>query len=210
MTSEDSQRALRPVEPEPGVRVHTTADRNLAIEHWLLATRPDRKLARQEWATHGVAMLPLGGLFSAVRIPNDLIQALAASDNQTDLDTFLEDALNGGPVICDPRHHRYYALVPATVPVTWKQAVDDWRAVGVDCLGRGAYLGVPRPNRTDFRGCTGGSYWSVPMRGMAMLCAPLTVARLIAAGTHQMAELAAAADSGPGPAGTGMSLGERS
>ncbi|MFE1914781.1 hypothetical protein [Streptomyces anandii] len=43
----------------------------------------------------------------------------------------------------------------------------------------------PGRDRTDFRGYAGGSYWSVPMPSAATLCAPLAVARLVAA--HRLA-----------------------
>ena len=181
--------ALRPVEPEPGVLVHSSSDRRLAVEHWLLATEPaprhDR--IRTEWQENHVALLPLGTLFSAVRIPGRLIYAVAGTDGSDRVNAFLEHALQGGPVICDPHGHRFYALVPASMPVTWKQAADEWRAKSeVDVLGRGTYLGVPRVDAVDdSRDC---SYWAVPMQSLGELCAPLSVARLIAAGVHALAE----------------------
>ncbi len=192
MTSDHKRQIHRIIEPEPGVLVHTTADRRLAVEHWLLAAHPEPKQARAEWAEHGVALLPLGTLFSAVRIPAALVQALAATTELPELDAFLEDALDGGPVICDPSGSRYYALVPASVPRTWRAAVDDWRTQDVDALGRGSYLGVPRVDAVEPRPL--GTYWSVPMPSAAVLCPPLTVARLIAAGVHQLSETA----EGPG------------
>lgn len=133
-------------------------------------------------------MLPLGTLFSAVRIPGRLVEALAGTTGRPEIDTFLGQVLEGGPVICDPHGHRYYALVRASVPVTWHEAVDDWRVVDVDCLGRGTYLGVPRVDAVAYNTQTRASYWSVPMPSPAELCAPLRVARLIAAASHQLAE----------------------
>ncbi|MYR60232.1 hypothetical protein GTY54_29705 [Streptomyces sp. SID625] len=179
--------ARPPVEAAPGVLVHPAADRRLAAEHWLLSTRPDVRQARLEWAEHGAALLPLGTLFSAVRIPAVLVQALAGSSTLAEIDAFLAEALHGDPVICDPRWGTYYALVPASVPATWRGAVDDWRSQDVECLGRGTYLGVPSLSATSCRGVGAGSYWSVPMASPAELCAPLTVGRLIAAGVHRMA-----------------------
>lgn len=181
-------RAVRPVETEPGVLVHSSADRRLAIEHWLLSTHPTPRQARTEWTKAGVALLPLGTLFSAVRIPGRLVLTLASTVAPAEADSFLADALDGGPVICDPRGPRYYALVPASMPLTWRRAADDWRMLDVDILGRETYLGVPRVDAVELDPRTHSSYWSVPMPSAAMLCQPLTVAQLIAAGRRQLAE----------------------
>lgn len=90
---------------------------------------------------------------------------------------------------CDLHQARYYALVPASMPVTWRQAADDWRVHDVACLGRGTFLGVPRLDVVEYER-PNVSYWAVPMPSAAMLCAPLVVARLIAAGARQPAEAA--------------------
>lgn len=190
VTVTNDERALRPVESGPGVLVHPTADRRLAAEHWLLSTLDDqgRVRARREWQRDGLTLLPLGTLFSAVRLPQRLVIAVAGERGGPSayVDAFLDEALAGGPVICDPGGHRYYALVPATMPITWHKAVDEWRSSDVDCLGRDTYLGVPRVDLDILNARTYASYWSVPMPSMATLCAPLTVARLIAAGRHQL------------------------
>ncbi|MER7403805.1 hypothetical protein ABT373_15265 [Streptomyces sp. NPDC000070] len=176
---------LRPTGAEPGVFIHPTAERRLATEHWLLATLPTplRDRARWEWEQHRVAILPLGGLFSAVRMPERLLTALSTSTEAACVDDFLAEALGGGPVICDPRFSRYYALVPSGMPATLHQMAEAWRALEVDCLGRGSYLGVPRLDAVN-REHAFASYWSVPMDSAAVLCTPVTVARLIAAGRH--------------------------
>lgn len=169
--------------------VHTSADRRLAVEHWLLSTVPGvgRERARMEWQEHAVTMLPLGTLFSAVRLPGDLVLAAACSDwDPPTVDAFLDEMLDGGPVICDPHQRRFYALVPASMPIKWRQAAADWRRVGVDCLGHGTILGVPRVDTTEFDAQVYASYWSVPMSSAAMLCAPLHLARLIAAGVQRL------------------------
>lgn len=190
MTSTQGRRALRPVEVDPEVLVHTPADRRLATEHWLLSTLdgPRRDRARMEWNEQQVSLLPLGTLFSAVRLPGHLVLAAAGLRWQpSQVDAFLDEVLDGGPVICDPHGCRYYALVPASMPETYRQAAEDWRPLGVDLLGRGVYLGVPKVDAVEFdeRACV--SYWSVPMASAAMLCHPLHVARLIAAGQRELA-----------------------
>lgn len=188
-TARPREGARRPVEAAPGVLVHPGADRRLATEHWLLSTLTDhaRARARDEWTDHRLALLPMGTLLSAVRLPARLVLAVAGGRfPSTEVDRFLGEAFEGGPIICDPKGQRYYALVPARVPRTWHAAFDEWRSQEVDCLGRGTYLGVPR---LDVTRCdeTRASYWSVPMSSAATLCPPLTVARLIAAGAHLLA-----------------------
>ncbi|MET7567511.1 hypothetical protein ABZT04_03260 [Streptomyces sp. NPDC005492] len=182
--------ALQPVVAESMTLVSAT-ERRLAVEHWLLSTHPapGHPRIRLEWQEHGVAMLRLGALFSAVRLPGDLV--LAASDcpgEAAEVDAFLDEALNGGPVICDPRGRRYYALTPPGLPDSWQQAADDWRALGVDLLGCATYLGVPRPDAVELDIQAYGPYWSVPISSVARLCAPLDLARLIAVGERRMSE----------------------
>ncbi|MBX7554428.1 hypothetical protein K1Y78_42470 [Streptomyces sp. tea 10] len=188
-TATSSTIALRPVESEPGALVHSTADRRLATEHWLMATCPatSHERIRMEWQENKMALLPLGTLFSAVRIPGRLISAMALTTQLEEVDVFLGDALRGGPVICAPHGRRYYALVPASVARTWSEAAKKWRSADVEILGSGSYLGVPRVDATRCDAQT-VSYWSVPMESAAVLCAPLTVARLIAAGLHAMTD----------------------
>ncbi|MFD5912043.1 hypothetical protein ACFWHL_25290 [Streptomyces massasporeus] len=184
MNSDHSYLALRPIEAAPDLLIHPTADPRLTSEHWLLATlpAPSRDRARLEWDQHHVTLLPLGTLFSAVRIPDRLLVALTGITEGPELDQFLRETLDGGPVICDPRFGRYYALVPASMPRTWQhQALDAWRAMDVELLGLGSYLGVPQ---VDAVKCSPAraSYWAVPMNSAATLCSPSVVARLIAAG----------------------------
>ncbi|MFF0597939.1 hypothetical protein [Streptomyces antibioticus] len=178
--------ALRPLETEPGVLVHSRADRELAVRHWLLSTLPDPKKGIGEWRATGVAMLPLGMLFSAVRLPAQLVLASpgACSVPSAEIDATLGEVLGGAPVICDPRHQRYYVLVPASMPVTWSAAADDWRVVDVDVLGRGTLLGIPKLSRTEPHPLD--TYWSVPMESAAVLGEPMVVARFIAAAVHLM------------------------
>lgn len=180
--------ALRPVETGLGVLVHPTSDRRLATERWLVSAHRSPAQARREWITTGMTLLPLGTLFSAVRLPLRLALAPIGSRRPSrEADHFLADVLDDGPVICNPAG-RYYALVPASMPTTYHQAADDWRTDDVECLGRGAYLGIPRLDRTRLEPGVRDSYWSVPMASMGSLCAPLAVARLIAAGKQALGD----------------------
>jgi hypothetical protein len=164
-------------------------DTPCSAEEWLLSAHPTSpRLGRAEWREQNLTVLALGSLFSAVRIPGRIVQAVAASTDPADIDAMLHEALKGGPVICDVHGPRYYALVPAKVPRTWRDAADDWRRDDVACLGRGAYLGVPRLDAVEFPVRGTASYWSVPMEAAGLLCPPLSVARVIAAGAARLAE----------------------
>ncbi|MFE2042562.1 hypothetical protein ACFXAZ_16865 [Streptomyces sp. NPDC059477] len=168
-----------------------TAGLRLAGEQWLLSTldSPGRDRARKEWQEHGLALLPLGTLSAAVRLPGAVVAAVTGDDTPSDAaDDTLAEILDDGPVICDLHSARYYALVPPSTPRTWRDAIEEWRSLGVDALGHGTYLGVPHPALTepDRRSCA--SYWSVPMDPPPTLCSPLHVARLIAAARHLLAE----------------------
>lgn len=190
MPTDHNAQALEPVETETGMLVHTSADRRLAAEHWLLSTLPagGRDRARMEWRELGVAMLPLGTLFSAVRVPGRLVHAVVGTKAPAEADAFLSAALDGGPVICDPHGPRYYVLVPGSVPRTWSQAAAEWRSQDVEVLGHETILGVPALNAVDPEAPEYASYWSVPLPSAGMLCRPLAVARLIAAGRHALGE----------------------
>lgn len=188
MTSDSPQRDLRLVEAGPGMHVHPSAERRLAVEHWLLSTLPEqgRQRARTEWKTLAATLLPLGTLFSAVRLPRRVVYTVAQTDNPQMVDEFLAAALDDAPVICDPAGHRYYALVPANMPAQWPKTAAAWRTLGVDCLGRGAYMGVPKVDAVTLDPQAYASYWSVPMSSAAMLCEPLAVCRLIAVAARRL------------------------
>ncbi|WP_336113305.1 hypothetical protein [Streptomyces sp. PTD9-10] len=74
-----------------------------------------------------MALLPLGSLFSAVRIPGHLLFAAAGTAEFSEVGAFLDEALDGRPVICDPRGLRYYALVPAGWLLPEATTGDDFR-----------------------------------------------------------------------------------
>jgi hypothetical protein len=162
----------------------------LAVEQWLLSTVPSaRDRARLEWQKRAITIMPLGTLFSAIRLPGDLVQAAAYSSwNPEVLDEFLDHALDGGPVICDLRYRRYYCLVPAGMPARWHTAAEEWRSLDVKCMGRGWSVGVPGVDVTEPDDGRYPSYWSVPMPSAGMVCTPLHVARLIAAGSRVLGE----------------------
>ncbi|MEU3252532.1 hypothetical protein [Streptomyces sp. NPDC006997] len=180
------ERALHPVAAAPGVLVHSGSDRRLAVEQWLLAALdgPRREAARREWQTMGLAMLPLGVRYSAVRIPGRLVHLAVDSEDPHRVDEVLAEAL-GGPVICDLRHPRYYALVPRVAP-PWASVIEHWHAAGIDVLGSGCLLGVPPVEAEGGPGAACSSYWAVPMPSLGELCDPLAVEQLVTAGLARL------------------------
>lgn len=195
MTGEFRERALRPVETGSGAVVHLGADRRLATEHWLLSTLADQQRdgARLQWQEHHVALLPLGTLFSAVRIPELVVQAVARTDHQGMTAEFLASVLDDGPVICDPTQRWFYALVPASMPARWTEAAAVWQEdLNVACLGRASFLGVPRLDCIGLDITTNSSYWTSPMQSAGELCDPMAVARMIAAAARRLSDEAEA------------------
>jgi hypothetical protein len=178
-------RALRAVR-------YDTSEQRSACEGWLLSAHPTPSAAQAEWDSVGVAVLPLGTQFSAVRIPRTVVLnsiRLETASNST-LDRFLTEMLWDGPVICDQHAQRYYALVPADTPLVWTAAAAEWPRLGVEILGSDWHLGVPRLPAEDRYGPSPSSYWAVPMRRPGQLCEPVAVARLIATAVQYTRRLA--------------------
>ncbi|MEV1042338.1 hypothetical protein AB0J01_37850 [Streptomyces sp. NPDC050204] len=158
------------------VVVHSRHERELAVGHWLLSAAPDMHEARDQWAKTGIALLRCGGVFTAVRIQADIVQAAAGTEKPELIGAFLAEALQGGPVFIDMSSRRYYVLVPASTPA------GRW-VPGVERLGSGSFLGVPCPQRTEPE--KSRSYWCVPMDGPGALCSPDAVTLLVSYGSHQ-------------------------
>ncbi|MCX4458705.1 hypothetical protein OOK58_43120 [Streptomyces sp. NBC_01728] len=146
----------------------TRSERRLAVEHWLLAATRDRKQARQEWCRDGVALLRCGGVFTAVRVPVELVEAAAGTEDRRQMSQHLNEALWGGPAFIDERSRQVYFLVPPS-------AHNGWRLPHSDCLSADTYLGVPYPGAEP----QGLTYWLVEMDGPSMLCTPDAVKQLV-------------------------------
>jgi putative ATP-grasp target RiPP len=155
--------------------VYTHED--LDISEWLARTHPVPERVRTEWAAQGVALLPLGEGFAAVRMASDVVHAAVRSEDQDRVAAALGELL-GGAVIYDRRvaGGTYYALVDGHTGLAW--GCDGV----VSCLGRGTYLGVPRVDRRQ----PPGTYWVVPPRYAGDLCPPRSVVGLVEAGRSQL------------------------
>ncbi|QHA04948.1 hypothetical protein GQF42_18050 [Streptomyces broussonetiae] len=144
-----------------------------AVGEWLARAHPAPERARAEWSSQGVALLPLGVRFAAVRMPAAVVHAAVGSRDLDDVAPALGRAL-GGSIIYDRRAmgETYYALIQAHAGLVW--AYDDVAT----CLGQGVYLGVPRLDQQQ----PPGTYWVIPPRYEGDLCAPRSIIALIEAG----------------------------
>ncbi|MEU2738022.1 hypothetical protein ABZ656_22280 [Streptomyces sp. NPDC007095] len=173
--------ARAPMEAASGVMVHPGQDRDLAVEHWLCCASQAPKEARQAWRDEGTPLLRCGILFTAVSLPGYLIHSVAGSTEPAEVDAFLAQALEGGPVIASGGLMRYWALVPPS-------AVDGWTDPASECLAPGTFLGVPPIHRKRHQ--PGLSYWSVAINSPAILCSAGLVSRLSRMGqTRHRAQL---------------------
>ena len=158
--------------------VTTTAERNRAVEHWLAAAAPDPREVRAEWDLRGVALLPTGVLFSAVRIHAATVHAAAGTTAPEEIDRYLASALDG-PVLGLADGASYVALLPVS-------SARKWDLPGTPCLGRGAFVGVPRPGSLREHGER--AFWAVPMESAGVLCDPAEVFQLALLGQSREAD----------------------
>ncbi|MEU9402229.1 hypothetical protein [Streptomyces sp. SID4985] len=139
-----------------------------AIRDWLAGAHASPEQARREWSRCGVALLPLGPRFDAVRIPGDLLHAAVGGGD-------IGNVLNG-PVIHDVRTlgPTYWALVPHQ---------GDWPGdPETPLLSHGTYLGVPDLIVTG----PPGSFWVTPPSRRHHLCRAEDVLALIDYGRKEL------------------------
>ncbi|WP_369169651.1 hypothetical protein AB5J49_17995 [Streptomyces sp. R28] len=151
---------------------------NRLITEWLAGAHPVPEQARAEWSSQGVALLPLGRRFAAVRLDGYLVHAALGSDDPGTVTEALTERLRG-PVIHDHRTSgpTYYALVQWHAGLAWDYGET------APCLQGDTYLGVPRIDRRE----PPGTYWVVLPRYDGDLCRPQAVRELIDAGREQLA-----------------------
>ncbi|MEO3976377.1 hypothetical protein [Streptomyces sp. CAU 1734] len=145
-----------------------------AMGEWLAESLADPRVAWGEWRSGSFAMLPAGVRFDAVRISGELVHAVVGDSVHDGVAAWLTGGL-AGPVICDTGHW-YYALLPPGSTGMWPSGL-------VRRLGRGAWVGVPRPDLTGHTGL----HWCVPMTYPAVLCDTGAVSALIERGHGRLA-----------------------
>ncbi|WP_052768596.1 hypothetical protein [Streptomyces humi] len=151
-----------------------------AIAEWLARAHPTPAQAWREWIVQGVALLPLGDRFAAVRMASEEVHAAVDSSDPDDVAACL-GLLLGGSIIYDRRFAggTYYALIQGHAGLVW--AYGDVAT----CLGHGSYLGVPRLDRQQGP----GTYWLVPPRYEGDLCTPSSITTLVRRGRARLVAL---------------------
>lgn len=154
---------------------------NRLIAEWLARAHPVPQQAQIEWSSNGVALLPLGDRFAAIRISGGLMHTALGCDEPLQVAKDLAKRLQG-PVIHDHRiaGSTYYPLVNWGAGVLGQLEQDP----DAPCLGVGTYLGVPRIDRLE----PPGTYWIVPPRYDGDLCPPRAVRELVAAGRRRLTQ----------------------
>lgn len=145
-----------------------------AIMTWLSRAHPVPAQAYAEWSNCGVALLPCGKQFAAVRVPSPLMHEAVGSENADEVKAALQTMLSG-PVLIDYRGTGagvYFVLVQWHAGLVWEP--DD----EAPCLTTDTYLGVPLITRTE----PPGPHWVIPPSFDGHLCQPRLVRELIARG----------------------------
>ncbi|MGS2589276.1 hypothetical protein [Streptomyces hebeiensis] len=138
------------------------------VERWLAKSIKDPESAFRDWRDGRPAVLGVGILFDAVKMPQRLVHAAAGAPEQSAVAAAL--APLGGPVIWSPPGW-YLALVPAG-------AAETWDSPHASALGHSTYLTVPRLDRTG----PSGIHWAAPPKHARTLCSPTAVAQLLHVG----------------------------
>ncbi|WP_048573120.1 hypothetical protein [Streptomyces leeuwenhoekii] len=165
--------------------MYTQQGLDRAIAEWLARSHSTPEHVWREWDAQGVALLPLGERFAAVRLPAGTVHAAVDSEDRDRVAAALGERL-GGSIIHDRRvaGGTYYALIQAYAGFAW--AYGD----AAVCLGHGTYLGVPRIDRQQ----PPGTHWVIPPRYEGDLCAPRAIIDLVETGCSRLAAREEVAD----------------
>ncbi|MEU6594792.1 hypothetical protein ABZ923_37290 [Streptomyces sp. NPDC046881] len=148
--------------------MHAREARTFGAATWLLMAAHDPVTAHRDWGGGDVALLRCGTLFTAVRVPLDLVETAAGTGNPWEIGVYLNEALLGGAVFTDRTAGQVYFLVLASA---WGR----WNVPGTECLSPGMLLGVPRPGVDQ----KARSHWLLEMDGPGVLCMEHAVKQLV-------------------------------
>ncbi|WHM35808.1 hypothetical protein [Streptomyces sp. BPTC-684] len=151
----------------------------ITLTDWLASAHKVPAQARREFDV-GIALLPTGAKFDALRLPAPMVHAAARSDDPDAVAVFLAEVLDDGAVIHDAYGVGvwYYALVPPGTHAAW-------RMPGVECLQPGTRLGVPRIDLT----ARPGPYWALPPSTVGSMCSARAVADPVALGQARLRQM---------------------
>lgn len=151
------------------------------MAEWLAASHPDPRQVWAEWTENGIAVIPVGQTFGAVRIPDAVVHAAVESTHPDDIAFALSERLDG-PVIHDGRGRNFYPLLRPEDRLDWHT-----KAPGVEHLTPRTHLGVPAMHRCEYTSET-PIYWSVPGTEPSH-CHSASVVLLIRVGTARLDEI---------------------
>ncbi|WP_253916569.1 hypothetical protein [Streptomyces sp. MNP-20] len=151
----------------PQAQPPLTGQELLAAACCLAEAAPNPGTVWEAWERYGVALLPLGRHFDALRVPAEQVHDVVGSDEADTVATVLTAWLDG-PVLRDFRSSRgpYYVLIAPGA---------DWDGPA-ERLTTGTYLGVARPGHATLL-----SRWVVLPPHPGALCNTQYVRTLLAA-----------------------------
>ncbi|GGS92910.1 MULTISPECIES: hypothetical protein [Streptomyces] len=158
---------------------------NTSPTDWYARALHNPAEAHAAWRTCGVAVLPLGECFEAIRFPQALAAAAVGCTTATVVNLAFADALEG-PIIHDPRGGNYYLLVAPGTRTRWNRT----HQRHAECLGTDTHLGVPHPaHHHPTR--TRPLYWANPPTPHAPFCRTAAANLLLRIATARLTESAA-------------------
>ncbi|MER5889247.1 hypothetical protein ABT160_35935 [Streptomyces sp. NPDC001941] len=152
------------------------------VSTWLASALPHPEEARAAWR-HGLRppMIPMGTLFDAIRMPEQLVYAATGHDAAAPYSIATALSRFGlGPVI-RTYDHWYYALVPP-------QTAAHWTSPHAVCRSSGAWMPVPAVNRTTPDHAV---HWTIPPARARHLGRPGVVVALLERGDAALEDASA-------------------
>ncbi|WP_371653246.1 MULTISPECIES: DUF6415 family natural product biosynthesis protein [unclassified Streptomyces] len=142
------------------------------VSDWLASAHPTPKAAHREWSAGGIALIPTGRVFDAVRLSSAIVHRAVGSAVPELVRARLGETI-AGAVIHDAYEpgRWYYALVEPG-------ACGRHMAPDACRLDEGTWLGIPEAHRTT----RPGAYWSRPPRHREDFCPEDGVTQLIRLG----------------------------
>ncbi|MFE9845755.1 hypothetical protein [Streptomyces goshikiensis] len=153
------------------------------LADWLADSHPDPRQVWADWVAHGVSIIPIGTLFSAVRIPEAIVHAAVETTSSHRIGHILADRLDG-PVIHDGRGRNFYPLLRVEARLDWGTTAPD-----VEHLAPGTHLGVPALTLDRYTPAT-PIYWAVAGYSPRH-CDTAATALLVRVGAARLEEAAA-------------------